>query len=60
MFGTTLLDQAAAVAAGQGTGAELHLAWHAFTLEVTDHGAQHFVITRVQACLLYTSDAADD
>ena len=30
-------------------GAELHLAWHAFTLEVTDHGAQHFVITRVQA-----------
>ncbi len=30
-------------------GAELHLAWHPFALEVADHSAQHFVIARVQA-----------
>ena len=30
-------------------GAELHLARHPFALEVTDHGAQHFVIAWVQA-----------
>ena len=30
-------------------GTELHLARHAFTLEVADHGTQHFVVARVQA-----------
>ena len=30
-------------------GTELHLARHAFALEVTDHSAQHFVIAWVQA-----------
>ncbi|MNT09210.1 hypothetical protein D3C72_1439850 [compost metagenome] len=29
-------------------GTELHLAWHAFALEVADHGAQHFVVAWVQ------------